>query len=288
MAEVAPAPVIAVAPGAPSPTQAPPAEPTHGIPADPGAVVAQRPAKAEAKPADRPDFLLPKFKTLEDQAKAYVDLEKKLGGKAEKPPVDLAKPDALKVEKKAEAPKAQDDATAQAEKAVTDAGLDWAALTNEFDTNGKLSDESYAALEKAKIPKALADDFIEGQKARGEMVRAAVAAELGGDAVLKDVLGWIADSATNGTLTQAELDSYNAAVSGRDKAAALAAVRAMHGRYISEVGVTPSLVRGGGVPAGDVYQSMQQVAADCKTDLYKRDPAERERVANKLARSKLK
>ncbi len=252
-------------------------------PVDPGAVVATRPEPVKA--AERPAGLPEKFKTWEDMAKSYTELEKKIG--APKAPEQAKAPEAVKPA--AEAPKAAEGTPeAKAAEAVATAGLDWSSLTKEVDTTGKLADESYAKLEKIGLPKAMVDDFIEGQKARGELVRTSIAQEIGGESVVNSLLGWIADSATDGKITQAELDTYNAAVSGRDKAAALAAVRAMHGRMISEVGVTPNLVRGGGSAGGDVYMSMREMAQDTGTVRYRTDPAERERVMAKLARSRLK
>jgi len=98
---------------------------------------------------NRPEWLNPKYKTVEDQAKAYSDLEKLLGKKAG----DLTTKGAEKVDP-----------------AASQGGEAWTALNeatiqeigSEYLAKGDLSPETYAKIEeKFKIPPATAKVIVE-------------------------------------------------------------------------------------------------------------------------------
>src|SRR5690606_27809848 len=81
----------------------------------------------------RPAWLPEKFSSPEDLAKAYAELESKLGG-----------------QKKEETP-ATPPTKEEAEKAVSEAGLDMAALSKEYAELGGLSEDTLKALEAKGI-----------------------------------------------------------------------------------------------------------------------------------------
>ena len=104
----------------------------------------------------RPEWLPEKFKNAEDMAKAYGELENKLGQSENNNNKD-SEP------KKEETKKDDADLSIdKAEKAVENAGLSMETLQNEYNESGELNEKSYNALEKAGIPKDYVDAFIKG------------------------------------------------------------------------------------------------------------------------------
>ena len=120
-----------------------------------------------------------KFKSVEDLAKSYSELEKKLGEQSPKTEeVDPVNQATLKEEEPKEEQKGELDI---AEKAVENAGLNMDSLADEYAQNGKLDDKSYDALEKSGIPKEYVDQFIAGQKAIGDQQTSTVKNMVCGD-----------------------------------------------------------------------------------------------------------
>jgi hypothetical protein len=224
-----------------------------------------------APAADRPAWLPEKFKTVEDMAKAYGELESKLG--APKPPVapTAAPKDPLAVTPQA----APTDAAAV--QAAASAGLDFGALEQEFLDKGAISPENYAALEAKGIGKEVVDNYIAGRQALAANYEREVKAAAGGDEGWTKLVSWAATA-----LTPAEIQAFNNATASRDAAMAKLAVSGLQARYTAQYGSQPPLV--GGKPAGGVagYESVAQMKADMRDARYKTDPAFRAQVAEKL------
>ena len=103
----------------------------------------------EKSTQSKPEGLPEKFNSVEDLAKSYSELEKKLGEQTPKEEVDPTSKATLKED----APKEQKGELDIAEKAVASAGLNMENLSNEYAEKGELDAKSYEALEKAGIPK---------------------------------------------------------------------------------------------------------------------------------------
>ena len=221
-------------------------------------------------PNDRPDWLPEKFKSPEDMAKAYSELESKLGGA--KPPADPAVPDVD--------PAAATEA--DVEKALAPSGLNLQDFNQEFAKTGELSPESYDKLAKAGYDKALVDQFIEGQKARATQFESEVQSEVGGTDRYVEMVTW-----AKANLTSAEIDAYNTAVgSGKPENAKLAAL-GLNAKFTKAVGNEPGRTIGGtkaDTSSGN-FESTAQVTEAMKDPRYKNDPAYRAKVQAKLAAS---
>jgi hypothetical protein len=100
----------------------------------------------------RPEWLPEKFKSPEDLAKAYSELEKRQGQQPQQ---------------------AQQSTVADesARQAVEQAGVDFDALSDEWANNGELAPDSYDKLEKSGIPRALVDSYIEGQQQIRQLIK---------------------------------------------------------------------------------------------------------------------
>lgn len=226
---------------------------------------------AAETPNERPGWLPDKFKTPEELAKAYDELQKKLGApKADAPADTSTSPPA-------------DPPAADAAEALASKGLDLTEFSKEFGETGNLSEASYQKLQAAGYPKDVVDNYIEGQRARADLFTASVKATVGGDENFTKMTEWAA-----ATLTAAELNAYNAAVESGNVETAKLAVAGLYQKFSTDRPVEPSLIGGGnGAVAGDVYESVYQMKEDMKSEQYKKDPAFRAKVQAKLSRSNI-
>lgn len=221
----------------------------------------------QASSEDRPQWLPEKFKSPEDMAKAYSELESKLGQKPNE-----------------EAPKADVPETPQdAEKALSAKGLDLNDFSSEFAEKGELSQDSYEKLDKAGYPKALVDQFIEGQKARAAAFEADIKTEVGGNDRYTEMVDW-----AKANMSPAEINAYNEAVSSGDASKAKLAAAGLNAKFSKAVGQDPDRLLGGGKGGSDdVFESTAQVTKAMSDPLYKTDPAYRAKVQAKIGRSKV-
>lgn len=257
-------------------TQAP-AAPAPGTPEHDAAMAAkfngaQAPADGStATPAPTEQSLIGgKFKTQEDLLKAYQELEKKQSKPAE-PPKPSTSTDALKVTQ-------GDPAAADA---VAKAGLDFDALTAEYNTGGKLSDETYKKFEDAGIPKARVDEYIAGKVALAEANTAKVYESAGGAEKYAEIMAWAGSN-----LSKAEIDAFNAQVDAGNMQAVQLAVAGIKARFEANYGTSHQVVQGKTVVSNtDVYASQAEMVADMRKPEYKNDPAFRAKVEAKVGRS---
>lgn len=222
------------------------------------------PAQADQRPAWLPE----KFKSAEDMAAAYAELEKKQSGA--KPAADPTKP----IEK---AP-AADDAAA----VVKAAGLDFDDLGRQVGETGDISKEAREALIAKGIPEETINAHIEGVKAITKNALNDAYAAAGGEEQFNAMREWATKDAS-----ETQLDTYNSLIqSGKTKAA----MEYLKGAYEGANGTQASRrVEGtaNGAPSNDVYTSRAQVTADMRDPRYKSDAAFRAQVEAKLGRSKV-
>jgi hypothetical protein len=232
----------------------------------------------EQSTQSKPEGLPEKFNSVEDLAKSYSELEKKLGEQTPKE-VDPSSQATLKED----APKEQKGELDIAEKAVESAGLNMENLSNEYAEKGELDAKSYEALEKAGIPKDYVDQFIEGQKAIGEKQTNTVKELVGGNDAYSEMANWAADN-----LTDAEKNAYNTAVNSKDLETAKLAVVGLKAKFEKANGSEPSLLEGQSAPSGEAgYKSWAEVTRAMSDDRYQKDPAYQAAVKDKLSKSEL-
>lgn len=219
----------------------------------------------------KPEGLPEKFNSVEDLAKSYAELEKKLGDNKEEAP-------------KEDAPKEQTKSDLDiAEKAVESAGLNMDSLASEYNEKGELDAKSYEALEKAGIPKDYVNQFIEGQKAIADQQATSIKDMVGGADAYAEMSNWAADN-----MSEEEKTAYNTAVNSKDIETAKLAVVGLKAKFEKANGNEPNLVEGKGTITGqDGYKSWAEVTAAMSDDRYQKDPAYQAMVQEKLANSDL-
>jgi len=219
---------------------------------------------------ERPEWLPEKFKSPEDMAKAYSALESKLGQPQREEEVseevqELVSADASEISE-----------------VLGANGIDFNVLQQEYQELGGLSEDAYAALEEAGFPEAVVDQWIAGQQAISQQVQTEMFSLVGGQEQYQELVGWAADA-----LPEAEIDAFNATMATQDPNMIRLAIQGLNARYRSEA--APSLLQGGTGPVstGGKFESTAELTAAMSDPRYEKDPAYRQQVSDKLARSSL-
>lgn len=226
---------------------------------------------------DRPDWLPEKFKSAEDMANAYSNLEKKMGegkstGSEEQPDAPTEAPD----ETTEEIPSGT-----EVQQAVEAAGVDFNALQSEYNEQGGLSDDAYAKLADAGFPQDLVNSWIQGQEALSNDYQSSVHNLVGGKESYGEMIGWASEN-----LSESEIAAYDKAVDSGDIGMVQLAVDGLRSRYQTAEGSDPALIAGQSAPStGGNYSSWAEVTTAMRDPRYARDPAYRQSVATKLGRS---
>ena len=235
--------------------------------------------------------ILGKFNSTEDLAKAYQELEKKLGQPKQADPVDPSPPQGYTAEQAAQL------YGQEAVETLAGKGLDLAEVMWQADNGQDISTHYDTLAEAFNVPRQVVENYI--AKAQVPAADAAPAASLsdadaaelkamvGGDQGFQDLSKWAAQN-----LEPAELADYNAVVDSGNKAAIRWALKAMQGRAATPGQPSePKLISGGRPPAVEKFESKQQVLdAMSKRNaqgqkLYEVDDAYRQKVRDLLARS---
>ena len=213
---------------------------------------------------DRPEWLPEKFKSAEDMAKSYTELEKKFSsGNNEE-----------------EAPVAEADADTKTEEPT--ANNEFSKFSEELAAKGELTEESFSELETMGYSKDMVDTYLAGLKSSQTADVDAVMDIVGGDEGYNDLTGWAKDN-----MESKELELYNSMVAGSTENAKMAVEWLMSKREASE-GSEPNLVQG--KPQGitrDAFRSTAEVVAAMSDPRYKSDPAYRSDIEAKVGRSNI-
>jgi len=254
----------------------------------------------------RPEWLPQEFKTVEDFSKSYKELRADHTRKSQElanlkkvqvldngMPVEQTaqeeKPEAAAPAEKAseattegETTTEETTSTDEAAKALSDRNLNIVEFQQEFTTNGKLTDESYAKLEAAGIPKDIADRYIEGQKAIADRTVQDLLSTVGGQEQFTKIAQWAKQN-----MPEAAVKAFDSVMEAGDVEACRLALNGLKAQYTAAMGGSePSLVSGANAKAsGDVFTSNQQIVEAMSDPRYKKDPGFRKQVQDKLARS---
>jgi hypothetical protein len=224
---------------------------TQAIPENPAPV-------QSTESVDRPAWLPEKFKTPEELANSYKELESKLG--SPKPP-------------------SVDGLQAIQEPAKSEP-FNFDVFYNEYQASGKLSDASYKTLGDKGFTKEFVDQYIEGQRALVDLHSAKAFEITKGKDEYSKMIEWAKVS-----LTPLELDAFNRGVSG-NVAQMQMVVQGLYSRYINTVGTHPTLLTGGNSAAPMVsggFRSTYEMVSAINDPRYTHDSGYREEVAKKIA-----
>jgi hypothetical protein len=166
-----------------------------------------------------------------------------------------------------------------------ESAFDMQALSEEYTTNGGLTDESYKSLEEAGISRHYTDTYIAGVKALGEQLGNQVMESVGGKADYSSMVEW---AKTN--YSPEQIQSYDSAVNGGDVNTAMLAAKGLRADYQGSTGKEGTTYGGqspSSITSGNVFRSNAEVVAAMKDSRYEGDLAYRQDVLDKLDRSEV-
>ena len=203
---------------------------------------------------ERPEWLDEKFKSPEDLAKAYNELQKK---------------QSTKTEKKSDTEEAP---SSKANEVVSKA-------SEEFEEKGELSDKSFIELEKAGISREMVESYIRGQESIATSQALDIQNEVGGNANYNAMSEWASEN-----LSDSDLDGFNSIVENGSVEQAKMAVKGLYSQFISAGGTPPELSQGGTSGSSvKPFGSAAQVTEAMRDPRYSSDPAFRDNVEKRLA-----
>lgn len=204
----------------------------------------------------RPDWLPEKFKSAEDLAKAYSELEKKQSEPVEQP---------------------AEDATYENE--TTPQPMD--KFYTEYQEQGGLSEKSYEELGKMGLNKELVDGYIAGQEAIANTEVQQIHNLVGGQENYTKVIDF---AKTN--LSEAEQNAFNETLETGSIEQVKFAVQAIASRAGVNSEQPQSMINGDTIEtSSDTFESSAQVIEAMNDKRYQTDPAYRKKVEDKIARS---
>jgi len=210
------------------------------------------------KASSPPELILGKFKSADDLAQAYTELEKKLGaGEPAKPAEPAAAPVAP----------------------AADGKVDWAAVQAEISSEGGLQPATAEALTKLGIPQNVIDGYVSSLQVQQQTFRTSLETEAGGSDQFETIRAWARDN-----LQPGEKAALQKMVEGGLDTAKLA-VQTMRQRYEAANGAFPSAPAGGKAPGASSggYASTAEMVADMRDPKYATDPAFRKMVESRIA-----
>ena len=211
-------------------------------------------------------LLAGKYKNAEDLESAYLELQKKLGESKEEVTEE-----------------------SEAEESEGNPYVDMlTSASQEYAEKGEMSKETFDSL-KNMSSEDLLNAYVEMQKGNtpapsvelNDSDITDLKASVGGDDSYNQITDWAAQS-----LSDAELDAFNATVESGTKAQIQMALAGLQARYQAENGYEGRQLQG--KPPNnsrDVFRSQQQVVDAIADPRYDRDPGYRNEVLEKLERS---
>jgi hypothetical protein len=224
-------------------------------------------AQEQAKQnGDRPEWLPEKFANAEELAKAYSNLENKLGGNEEAPQETQTE----------EQPQTQEEL----EKAT---GLDLNPFYKEFEDNGELSQESFETLNTLGLPKEVVETYIAGQQSIADSMTADIYNTVGGEQEYRSMMEWASNN-----LSENDIQAYNNALETDINSAKLT-LKGIQAQYTSNnVTNEPNLTQGQNTSGrADIFNSTAEIVNAINDKRYAEDSHYRNQVEEKIKRSKV-
>jgi hypothetical protein len=235
---------------------------------DPESEEAVEAVPEEQTQQDRPDWLPEKFKSAEDMANAYSELEKKLGSN-EQEQEEQQQPEE---EQSDEQQEDTDTKNTNTNTVIAEASKEF------FENDGVISEETYKNLAEVGLPKELVDSYAAGQQALMQSEEGSIKAVADGN--------WdqMAEWASN-NLTPEEINTFDDIVQNGTVDQAKLAAKGLYAQYKAENGVSPRLTQGSVTGSATMpFKSNQELARAMSDPRYKSgDKAYHEEIDRRIA-----
>ena len=231
---------------------------------------------------DENGLILGKFKSVEDLAASYKELEGKLGQVSEEDQATEETEEQTEEEFNAE--EYYGDGLASV---LEEVGIDPQDITQRFTDTGEISEDDYSKLGEAGFSKQVVDTYLDGLRGVGEGDEIPsqqiqnIKDSVGGDQAYEQMADWCQQN-----LSEQEIKAFDKITETADAPVIQLAVEGLYTRYQNAMGVEPDLVTGRPAASGPTpYRSTAEVVAAMSDKRYGKDVSYTEDVQNRLAGS---
>jgi len=232
---------------------------------------------------DENGLILGKFKSVEDLAASYKELEGKLGQVTEEDqPQSEEETETTDSEFNAE--EYYGDGLASV---LEEVGIDPQEISNRFTETGEINEDDYSKLGEAGFSRQIIDTYLSGL--RGGAISEDIASNqiqgikdsVGGDETYSKMVSWALES-----LPAEEVKAFNDLTETANAPAIKLAVQGLYSQYNNAMGVEPSLVSGRASSGGPTpFRSTAEVVTAMSDPRYGKDVTYTEDVQRRLGGS---
>ena len=233
---------------------------------------------------DENGLILGKFKSVEDLAASYKELEGKLGQVSEEDQATEETEEQTQEEGEFDAEEYYGDGLASV---LEEVGIDAQDITQRFTDTGEISEDDYSKLGEAGFSKQVVDTYLDGLRGVGEGDEIPtqqiqnIKDSVGGDQAYEQMADWCQQN-----LSEQEIKAFDKITETADAPVIQLAVEGLYTRYQNAMGVEPDLVTGRPAASGpNPYRSTAEVVAAMSDKRYGKDVSYTEDVQNRLAGS---
>ena len=233
-------------------------------------------------------LILGKFKSVEDLANSYQELQGKLGQTTNEESTAEATEEEVKTD---DSPKPETDFNAAEvygeglANTLQEAGIDAQDIATRFNESGEISKEDYSKLNEVGFSKGVIDSYLAGIKAQStgatevaETQIKAIQDSVGGAEQYGKLTAWAGEN-----LSPDQVEGFNATLATNNAAQIQLAVQGIQSQYNNAMGKEPSLVSGKSGSSGPTpYRSTDEVQAAMRDPRYGKDVTYTEAVYARL------
>ena len=233
---------------------------------------------------DENGLILGKFKSVEDLAASYKELEGKLGQVSEEDQATEETEEQTQEEGEFDAEEYYGDGLASV---LEEVGIDAQDITQRFTDTGEISEDDYSKLSEAGFSKQVVDTYLDGLRGVGEGDEIPtqqiqnIKDSVGGDQAYEQMADWCQQN-----LSEQEIKAFDKITETADAPVIQLAVEGLYTRYQNAMGVEPDLVTGRPAASGpNPYRSTAEVQAAMSDPRYGKDVTYTEDVYSRLNNS---
>ncbi|MGA1256202.1 MAG: capsid assembly protein [Candidatus Nanopelagicaceae bacterium] len=223
--------------------------------------------------AQHEGMLAGKYKNAQDLEKAYMELEKKLGGNNR--------------EESVEEDTYEEEPAEEESRDYSDLAELFSLAGDEYSEKGELSAETLEAfsqmssqdLVQAYLEMQANQPSVQGRELSNQEVNQ-LQNSVGGQAAYNQLTSWAAEN-----FSESEIEAFDSLVESGNTNAIQLALQALYYRYTDAMGVEGELLSGKPARSQDAFRSQAELVRAMSDPRYDNDPAYRQDVIEKLERS---
>ena len=236
---------------------------------------------------DENGLIAGKFKTVEDMANSYKELEGKLGAinqTREEPEGNAEETEEQETETNDSEFNAEEFYGDGLASVLEEVGIDPQDISNRFAENDEISEDDYSKLSDAGFSRQIVDTYLDGLRnasMAGEVDAQGIRDSVGGDESYQQMVSWAIEN-----LPADDVKAFNKLTDTGDGPAIKLAVQGIYSQYNNAMGVEPNLYSGRPAASGPTpFRSTQEVVTAMSDPRWEKDVSYTENVKARLAGS---